>query len=185
MHPTALLIQADSSNNITVTILYWNFSLLGSPIEPFPLNVDLITSLIYFSQVGGLDQKRQGTQPIITPLIGRLSSTTTSSEDPDPHHTNSNDVVESVRRNLILSSAAILSSALLGIPSPSQAALDESENRRISTFERTAPSVVFIDTFTEKQDAFSPNVMEVPLGTGSGFVWDKEGHIGTCLTHIG
>ena len=133
----------------------------------------------------GARPKRQGTQPIITPLIGRLSSTTTSSEDPDPHHTNSNDVVESVRRNLILSSAAILSSALLGIPSPSQAALDESENRRISTFERTAPSVVFIDTFTEKQDAFSPNVMEVPLGTGSGFVWDKEGHIGTCLTHIG
>jgi S1-C subfamily serine protease len=57
--------------------------------------------------------------------------------------------------------------------------LEESENRRIEVFERNAPSVVFIDTFSEKQDVFSPNVMEVPLGTGSGFVWDKDGHIVT------
>ena len=46
----------------------------------------------------------------------------------------------------------------------------------LSTEEST--TVVFIDTFTEKQDVFSPNIMEVPLGSGSGFVWDKEGHIG-------
>lgn len=65
--------------------------------------------------------------------------------------------------------------------SPASAAtliLEDSEARRIDLFERSAPSVVFIDTFVEKQDAFSPNVMEVPLGSGSGFVWDKEGHIG-------
>jgi S1-C subfamily serine protease len=55
--------------------------------------------------------------------------------------------------------------------------LEDSDNRRIDIFERNAPSVVFIDTFAEKQDVFSPNVMEVPLGTGSGFVWDKKGHI--------
>jgi len=61
----------------------------------------------------------------------------------------------------------------------SLAVLEESENRRIEVFERNAPSVVFIDTFSVKQDAFSPNIMEVPLGTGSGFVWDKDGHIVT------
>ena len=85
------------------------------------------------------------------------------------------------RRSLILGSAAALSSALLGLPKPSEAStviLEESEARRIDIFERNAPSVVFIDTFTEKQDQFSPNVMEVPIGSGSGFVWDKEGHIG-------
>jgi len=53
------------------------------------------------------------------------------------------------------------------------------EERRIAVFERTAPSVVFIDTFTEQRDAFSTNVMEVPLGSGSGFVWDEDGHIVT------
>ena len=94
-----------------------------------------------------------------------------------------------MRRNVLLGSAAVLSSALLGVlvPNYSQAAaaaasatygLTDAETRRIDIFEKTAPSVVFIDTFTERQDQFSPNVMEVPLGTGTGFVWDKQGHIG-------
>ncbi|KAG7355161.1 peptidase S1C HtrA family protein [Nitzschia inconspicua] len=91
------------------------------------------------------------------------------------------------RRNLIKSSAAALFSALVAATTSgsetatasSLAVLEESENRRIEVFERNAPSVVFIDTFAEKQDVFSPNVMEVPLGTGSGFVWDKQGHIVT------
>jgi hypothetical protein len=34
----------------------------------------------------------------------------------------------------------------------------DSEVQRINAFERAAPSVVFIDTFTEQRDAFSPNV---------------------------
>ncbi|KAG7359197.1 trypsin-like peptidase domain containing protein [Nitzschia inconspicua] len=107
----------------------------------------------------------------------------------DTHSPNANE--DSVRipqrRNLIKSSAAALFSALLAATTSgsetatasSLAVLEESENRRIEVFERNAPSVVFIDTFAEKQDVFSPNVMEVPLGTGSGFVWDKQGHIVT------
>ena len=55
----------------------------------------------------------------------------------------------------------------------------DSEEQRINVFERTAPSVVFIDTFKEQRDVFSTNVMEVPLGSGSGFVWDDKGHIVT------
>jgi hypothetical protein len=77
------------------------------------------------------------------------------------------------RRSLIKSSAAALISALVATTSGprrsnagSMAVLEESETRRIEVFERNAPSVVFIDTFAEKQDVFSPNVMEVPLGTG-------------------
>ena len=34
----------------------------------------------------------------------------------------------------------------------------DSEIQRINAFERAAPSVVFIDTFTERRDAFSTNV---------------------------
>ena len=90
------------------------------------------------------------------------------------------------RRRILLSSAAAVLSTLVssgGKPrsavASNLAVLEESENRRIEVFERNAPSVVFIDTFSEKQDVFSPNVMEVPLGTGSGFVWDKDGHIVT------
>lgn len=57
--------------------------------------------------------------------------------------------------------------------------LTESEMRRIAVFEKAAPSVVYIDTFVEQRDQFSTNVMEVPIGTGSGFVWDDKGHIVT------
>jgi S1-C subfamily serine protease len=56
---------------------------------------------------------------------------------------------------------------------------DSEEENRIAIFERVAPSVVYIDTFSEKRDVFSTNVMEVPIGSGSGFIWDNEGHIVT------
>jgi S1-C subfamily serine protease len=87
--------------------------------------------------------------------------------------------IERTRRNMLLSSAAGLASSLLGINIDPSVALDDTELRRIELFERIAPSVVFSDTFTERQDTFSTNIMEVPLGTGSGFVWDKDGHIVT------
>ncbi len=87
------------------------------------------------------------------------------------------------RRTIVASSLAAVISSLLTTSKPALASnlavLEESENRRIEVFEKNAPSVVFIDTFAEKQDVFSPNVMEVPIGTGSGFVWDKDGHIVT------
>ena len=56
---------------------------------------------------------------------------------------------------------------------------DVEETSRIAIFERVAPSVVYIDTFSEKRDVFSTNVLEVPVGSGSGFIWDTKGHIVT------
>lgn len=56
---------------------------------------------------------------------------------------------------------------------------DSAEENRIAIFERVAPSVVYIDTFSQKTDVFSTNVLDVPLGSGSGFIWDTEGHIVT------
>ncbi len=96
---------------------------------------------------------------------------------------NKNPRTSPTRRTLVLGSVAAILSSSMAKPSQAKASnlavLEESENRRIEVFERNAPSVVFIDTFAEKQDVFSPNVMEVPIGTGSGFVWDKDGHIVT------
>lgn len=57
--------------------------------------------------------------------------------------------------------------------------LQASETQTIKVFQDSTPSVVNINTFVEKVDAFSMNVMEVPQGTGSGFVWDRQGHIVT------
>lgn len=58
-------------------------------------------------------------------------------------------------------------------------AMHASENQVIRLFERNTPSVVYINTFAERIDIFSMNVMEVPIGSGSGFVWDDSGHIVT------
>lgn len=60
-----------------------------------------------------------------------------------------------------------------------RAGLDEDEKKRIALFETASPSVVFITTLAVQQDLFSLNVMEVPQGSGSGFIWDRAGHIVT------
>ncbi len=57
--------------------------------------------------------------------------------------------------------------------------LAKSELATISLFEAAAPAVVFITTTTLRRDFWSMRAMEIPQGTGSGFFWDREGHIVT------
>jgi S1-C subfamily serine protease len=57
--------------------------------------------------------------------------------------------------------------------------LSSQELGTIEIFERTSPSVVYITTVALVRDFFTRNVMRVPQGTGSGFVWDNDGHIVT------
>jgi len=53
------------------------------------------------------------------------------------------------------------------------------EQQTIGIFQRASPSVVYITTVQHVRDFFSRNVMRVPQGTGSGFIWDEHGHIVT------
>lgn len=53
------------------------------------------------------------------------------------------------------------------------------EKATIDLFENAAPSVAFITTKGVKRDYWSNEVYKVPSGSGSGFIWDKEGHIVT------
>lgn len=53
------------------------------------------------------------------------------------------------------------------------------ETATIALFEECAPSVVFINTSKVQRDYWSRNIEEIPSGTGSGFIWDEEGHIVT------
>ena len=57
--------------------------------------------------------------------------------------------------------------------------LSTEERSNIDVFERWKGSVVFISTSNRVVDFWTRNVMSVPRGTGSGFVWDEEGHIVT------
>ncbi len=54
-----------------------------------------------------------------------------------------------------------------------------SERNTIEVFQREAASVVFIRNSQLRWDPWRRNVMEQPLGTGSGFVWDDQGHVVT------
>jgi len=54
---------------------------------------------------------------------------------------------------------------------------DEKANTEI--FEQVSPSVTYITNKRFQRDYFSFNVMEIPQGTGSGFLWDNKGHIVT------
>jgi S1-C subfamily serine protease len=62
---------------------------------------------------------------------------------------------------------------------PVPAELSPDERATIAVFERATKSVVFIANTAVQRDIWSFNVMEVPQGAGSGFVWNKQGHIVT------
>ena len=57
--------------------------------------------------------------------------------------------------------------------------LSPEELRNIEIFRRAAASVVYITRITLRRDFFSLNVFQIPEGSGSGFVWDQEGHVVT------
>jgi S1-C subfamily serine protease len=59
------------------------------------------------------------------------------------------------------------------------AELNAQERATIQLFERVAPSVCFITTSNVRMDYWSRNVTEIQRGSGSGFVWDRSGHIVT------
>ena len=77
-----------------------------------------------------------------------------------------------MRRSLIL--CAILSSAA----APLAAALLPEEENTIAVFKAAAPSVVFVTNIAVRQDIYMDE-FAIPQGSGSGFVWDREGHIVT------
>lgn len=55
--------------------------------------------------------------------------------------------------------------------------LAEDEQSTIELFENSRNSVVFISTRQRVVDAWTRNIFSVPSGTGSGFIWDDDGHI--------
>jgi S1-C subfamily serine protease len=59
----------------------------------------------------------------------------------------------------------------------SRPALTEREQRTVDLFEQAAPSVVYIRSRSRQPRTFLRD--EVVEGTGSGFIWDKDGHVVT------
>ncbi len=62
-------------------------------------------------------------------------------------------------------------------PSGPSARLQDEQNT-IDVFQALAPATVFVNQIRRVRD-FSMRALEVPAGTGSGFIWDRRGHIVT------
>jgi S1-C subfamily serine protease len=57
--------------------------------------------------------------------------------------------------------------------------LGADEKATIELFERSRDSVVYVTTKAQVMDFWTRNVLSVPHGTGSGFIWDGDGHVVT------
>ena len=57
--------------------------------------------------------------------------------------------------------------------------LDEFERRNILVFRKASNAVVNIANIARRRDFFSLDVFETTQGGGSGFVWDRDGHVVT------
>jgi S1-C subfamily serine protease len=57
--------------------------------------------------------------------------------------------------------------------------LAEDERGTIALFEQAKASVVYITTRERVVDPWTRNLFSIPKGTGSGFIWDDQGHVVT------
>ena len=57
--------------------------------------------------------------------------------------------------------------------------LTDAEKTTIELFENASPCVVYITGVALRRNLFRLNVMKIPQGTGSGFIWDTDGHVVT------
>ena len=59
------------------------------------------------------------------------------------------------------------------------------EDHRIEVFRRACPSVVQVSALGLRRDPIRFNVLEIPIGMGTGVVWDRDGHVVTNAHVIG
>ena len=57
--------------------------------------------------------------------------------------------------------------------------LGADEKSTIEVFEKFSRSVVHVTSLATRRNLMTLDVTEIPAGTGSGFVWDQQGHIVT------
>ena len=63
--------------------------------------------------------------------------------------------------------------------SPVQSHLLPVEQNTIKIFQKTAPKVVYVHRMTQVANHANQSMHVVPAGTGSGIIWDKQGHVVT------
>eukprot|EP00238_Polyblepharides_amylifera_P014184 CAMPEP_0196581168 /NCGR_PEP_ID=MMETSP1081-20130531/32746_1 /TAXON_ID=36882 /ORGANISM="Pyramimonas amylifera, Strain CCMP720" /LENGTH=449 /DNA_ID=CAMNT_0041901289 /DNA_START=109 /DNA_END=1458 /DNA_ORIENTATION=+ len=108
----------------------------------------------------------------------------------DSNHSNvepSNGLDTAIKGGISLLSAATLLLSTLVTPLDASAMytsappfrLSGEEGTIVKLFNANTPSVVYINNLALRRDDFTLDVLSVPQGSGSGFVWDNDGHIVT------
>jgi S1-C subfamily serine protease len=69
--------------------------------------------------------------------------------------------------------------ATVPVPTPSEGMRIENERNTIQIFRAAAPSTVFVTQSQLVRRGFSRRATEIAAGSGTGFVWDEEGHVVT------
>ena len=64
-------------------------------------------------------------------------------------------------------------------PVLARGSLAEDEQNNISVFKSASVSTVHITTLEAARSLFSLDILQVPKGTGTGFIWDDRGHVVT------
>jgi S1-C subfamily serine protease len=72
---------------------------------------------------------------------------------------------------------AVVSTALVAEPPPSARLQDEQNS--VDVFKAVAPATVFVTQSQVVVDRWRMRSAEVPAGTGTGFLWDQQGHVVT------
>ncbi|KAG0632450.1 hypothetical protein M758_1G329600 [Ceratodon purpureus] len=84
-----------------------------------------------------------------------------------------------------VTSAAIVVVLLTSVPLDATASVAAPRRLRgdelatVQLFQENTPSVVYITNLAVRRDVFTLDVMSVPQGSGSGFIWDNKGHVVT------
>jgi S1-C subfamily serine protease len=65
------------------------------------------------------------------------------------------------------------------VPAPAASARLQDEQNSIDVFKAAAPATVFVTQNQLTFDRYRMRALEVPAGTGSGFLWDNAGHVVT------
>src|SRR5512140_342050 len=84
---------------------------------------------------------------------------------------------------MLLVALCVLVGAAHAAPRPitPRGPLTAEEKTNSAVFESSKASVVYISTSERILDYWTRNIMTVPHGTGSGFIWDSAGHVVTNL----
>jgi S1-C subfamily serine protease len=75
--------------------------------------------------------------------------------------------------------APLLSAPPTPVAPPSENYRIEDERNSIQVFRTIAPSTVFVTQLRTVYDRWSGTTNDMPAGSGSGFIWDREGHVVT------